>query len=334
MQKYLLFLLTFFLFISFTGCATKVRIKALKPAEIHRATTTKNIAVVNFKHDRVGLSSKIESNLARYKIENKTFFTMVSRSDLNQVLKEQQLQNSGLIDTKDIVEVGELIGAQAIISGNVGRASLSDSRYYERRSRCADKQCKEFHYYNVGCTSRVISLSAEIKMVNVTRGDIIYADNMSRSARYKHCRDDSRPLPSKESVAQDLATSIANSFTYKLTPHYRYFSVEILDDPDLDYTDEQEDLLENALKYMEHKRYDKAESLLTRLVESTDQQSYVAFYNLGVVKETQGDYKRAKLYYERADELTLEPVEAVSIAYNRINAAIEDSRITSQQMQR
>lgn len=332
MQKYFFLFLTLIIFLS--GCSSHVKIKALKPAEIDRATTTKNIAVVAFKRDRVGLSSKIESNLARYKIEGKAFFTMVSRSDLNEVVEEQKLQNSGLVDTKDIVEVGELIGAQAIISGNVGKPSLSDSYYYEERVRCADKKCKQTYLYRVSCTKRVVSLSAEIKMVDVTRGDIIYADNMSRASTYRQCRDDSRPLPSKESVAQTLATSIAASFTYKLTPHYRYFSVELLDDPDLDYTDEQEDLLENALKYIEHKRYDRAGSLLTQLVESTDQQSYVAFYNLGVVKETQGNYKKAKLYYERADSLTIEPVEAVSIAYNRINAAIEESAIISQQMQR
>ena len=141
-------------------------------------------------------------------------------------------------------------------------------------------------------------------------------------------------MPSKESVAQNLASSIASSFTYKLTPQYRYFSIELLDDPDLDYTDEQEDLLENALTYMEHKRYDKASQLLSELVGSTDQQSYVAFYNLGVVKETQGDYTKAKLYYEKADTLTTEPVTAVNNAYNRINRVIEEQRITAEQLNR
>ncbi|MDB2562702.1 hypothetical protein N9X61_03775 [Sulfurimonas sp.] len=333
MQKNILLLFTFSILV-FNGCSNHVKIKALKPAEIDRATTTKNIAVVAFKNDRVGMSSKIESNLARYRIENKPFFTMVSRSDLNQVIREQKLQNSGLVDTKDIVEVGELIGAQAIISGNVGRSSLSDSHYYEKRMRCRDKKCKDVYYVRVGCTKRVISLSADIKMVDVSRGDIIYADNLSRSSKFHHCRDDSRILPSKESVAQNLAMSIANSFTYKLTPHYRYFNVELLDDPDLDYTDEQEDLLEHALEYMELNRYDKAAKLLTSLIETTDQQSYIAFYNLGVVKEAQGNYKKAKLYYEKADSLTLEPVEAVSIAYNRINAVIDEHNIIKQQMNR
>ena len=332
MKKNFLLLVTFLFFLS--GCAMHVKIKALKPAEIDRASTTKNIAVVAFKHDRVGLSSKIESNLARYKIENQLFFTIVSRSNLNQVLKEQKLQNSGLVDTKDIVEVGELIGAQAIISGNVGRSSLNDTHFYETRIGCRDKKCKDVYRYDVRCTKRVIGLSAEIKMVDVTRGDIIYADNMSRSSTYEHCSDDSRIIPSKERVVQNLAVSIANSFTYKLTPHYHYFNVELLDSPDLDYTQNQEELLMNALKYIEHKRYDKADSLLTNLVESTGQQSYVAFYNLGVVKETQGDYKKAKLYYGRAENLTQEPIEAISVGFNRINAVIEESHITSQQINR
>ena len=332
-KLYLLFFMILFTFFSL-GCSNHVRVKALKPAEIDRATTTKNIAVVAFNRDRVGLSSKIESNLARHKIDNKPFFTIVSRSDLNQVIKEQKLQNSGLVDTQDIVEVGELIGAEAIISGNVGKTSISDSHYYEKRVGCADKKCKQTYIYRVGCTKRVIGLSAEIKMVDVTRGDIIYADNIARSSTYKHCRDDSRALPSKESVAQSLASTIASTFTYKLTPHYRYFSVELLDDPDLDYTDEQEDLLENALKYIEHKRYDKASQLLTELVDTTDQQSYVAFYNLGVVKETQGDFTKAKIYYEKADNLTTEPVTAVNNAYNRINTVIEEQRITAEQLNR
>ena len=334
MQKHCLLLLTL-LFLSFlSGCSNNLQMKVLQPAEIDRATSTKNIAVVAFKNDRVGLSSKIESNLASYRIENEPFFTIVSRSDLNQVLKEQKLQNSGLVETKDIVEVGELIGAQAIISGNVGRASSNDTHFSEGRIGCRDKKCKETYRYSVRCTKRVISLSAEIKMVDVKRGDIIYAENMSRSSTFKHCRDDSRALPSKENVAQNLAINIANTFISKLSPQYRYFNVELLDKPDLDYTDKQKDLLENALKYIEHKRYDKAESLLTSLVESTDQQSYVAFYNLGVLKETQGNYKKAKLYYKRAENLTIEPVEAISIAYNRISATIEESHITSQQMSR
>jgi len=317
-----------------SGCAQKVRIKALEPAEVDRAAKTKKIAVTGFKNDIVGLSSKIESNLARHKIENRLFFTMVSRNDINKIIKEQKLQNSGLVDVSTAVTVGDLIGAEAIISGNVGRASLNDTYFYERRSRCADKKCKELVYYNVRCKKRVVGLSADIRMVDVTRGDIIYADNISRTSTYKHCRDDSRALPSKEIAAQELADSIASTFTYKLTPHYRYFNVELLEDPDLDYDDNQELLLESSLEYIKQNRYDKAEKLLIRLIDSTGQQSYVAFYNLGVVKEAQGEYQKAKEYYEKADDLIIEPVEIVSSSYLRINSIIEKHQRTQEQINR
>jgi len=334
MNKYILIIQIVLLSIFVSGCAQKVRVKALQPAEIDRVTSIKKIAVVKFKNDRVGLSSKIESNLANSKIDNKVFFTIVSRSDINKVLQEQRFQNSGLVDATSVVEVGNLLGAQAIISANVGNPSLGDSHFYEQRSKCADKKCKERIKYKVRCVKRVIGLSAEIKMVDITLGDIIYADNISKTLTNKHCKDDSNVLPSKALGAQKLSQSIANSFTYKLTPHYHYFNVELLEDPDLDYNDNQEILLESSLEYIKQNRYDKAQKLLSSLVDSTSQQSYVAFYNLGVVKEAKGEYLKAKDYYAKADALVIKPVDTISKAYIRINSVILNHQISQEQMNR
>ena len=334
MNRYFKIFLTLFFILFMSGCTHKVTIKALHPAEIDRATSSKRIAVVLFKGDRVGLSSKIESNLSKFRIENKPFFTLVSRSDIDEVIKEQKLQNSGLVNTNAIVDVGNLIGAQALISGSVSRPNLSDTRSYETRIRCVNVKCTKLEYYKVLCKKRIISLSAEIKMVDISRGDVIYSDSLSREAEYNHCLDDARTLPSRDSVAQKLAALIANDFTYKLTPHYVYFKVELLEEGDLDYTDEQETLLENALEYIKQNRLDKSGRLLKQLIDSTRQQSYVAFYNLGVVKEAQGDLLKAKSYYEKADNLTLEPVQAVSRAYNRINLAIDKNTQISKQIKK
>jgi len=305
-----------------SGCAQKVSIRALEPAEVDRAAMTKKISVAPFKNDRIGLSSKIEVNLARHRLDDKKYFTIVSRSDFDRIIKEQKIQNSGLIEQSTAVEVGGLIGAQAIISGNVGRVTSNDTHFYEGRSRCLDKKCNELVRYRVGCTKRVVGLSAEIRMVDVVRGDIIYADTMSRTRSYKHCKDDSRQLPSREIAAQSLATSMADSFTYKLTPHYRSISVTLLEKPDLDYTKRQEELLEVSLEYIKQGRYDKAQQFLFDLIDSTNEKSYVAFYNLGVIKEAEGNYKEAKEYYKSADNLMVKPVEEISKAYVRINSLI------------
>jgi len=334
MKKVSLFFSSLVIILFITACAQKVNIKALEPAQVDRVADTKKISVTNFDNDRVGLSRKIESNLASFQIDDKKYFTMVSRNDFDKIIQEQKIQNSGLIDQDTVVEVGQLIGAQAIISGHVSSPTLQDSYYYEKRSKCADKKCKELIYYKVRCIQRVIGLSAEVKIVDIQKGDVIFADTLSRTSTHRHCSDDSRPLLSREMGAQRLSQTIANSFTYRLTPHYRHFRVTLLEDPDLEYNDRQELLLESSLEYIEQGRNDKAQKLLIDLINSTDSQSYVAFYNLGVIKEAQGNYKEAKEYYSYADNLMVEPIQEINAAVIRINRLITKREKSRQQIQR
>jgi len=318
----------------FSGCAQKVGMKALEPAEVDRVAYTKKVTVTDFKNDRVGLSNKIEANLAGFRIDQKKYFTMISRNDFDKIVKEQRLQNSGLVDPSTATQVGELIGAQAIISGNVGRPTSEDSYFYEQRSRCADKKCTELVYYNVKCKKRIVGLSSEIRIVDVEKGDIIFADTLNDSSVYKHCSDDQRVIPSTEIAAQHLASNMANEFTYKLTPHYRHFSVALLEDPDTEYSDRAEELLEVSLEYIESGRYDKAEKLLTQLVDETHSKSYVPFYNLGVISEARGKYIEAKEYYEYADNLMLRPVDEINAAIVRIDRLIAKREKTRSQLNR
>ncbi len=318
----------------FSGCAQKVGISALEPAEVDRISQTKKVTVTSFKQDRVGLSDKIEAKLAGFRLDNKKYFTIVSRKDFDNIIREQKLQSSGLVNPQDAVKVGNIIGAQAIISGRVSRPSQQDTHFYEKRVRCADLKCSQLEYYNVRCMKRVSSLSADMRIIDVTKGDIIFADTLSRSTTHKHCNDDSRALPSKSMIAQELANSIADTFTYKLTPHYKWFNVVLLEEPDIDYNERQEKLLEVALQYIEQRRYDKAEQLLTELVDATAQKSYVPFYNLGVLKEAQGNYKEAKEYYGYADHLMVEPVEEINQAVVRIDNLIEKRKRGMEQINR
>jgi tetratricopeptide (TPR) repeat protein len=141
-------------------------------------------------------------------------------------------------------------------------------------------------------------------------------------------------MPSKEMGAQQLALHIAKKFAYKLTPHYRQFEVTLLEDPDLDYNDRQESLLKNSLKYIEQGRNDKAEKLLIDLINSTGKQSYVPFYNLGVIKEAEGKYVEAQNFYGVADNLMIEPVDEINAAVVRIKDLIRKRKISQEQMAR
>ncbi len=316
-----------------SGCAQKVTVKALEPAEINGAANAKNIAVTPFHSDYVNLADKIEASISNQRIDGKPYFSVINRTDLNKIVQEQKVQNSGLIDTSTAVEVGNLLGAQAIISGSVDVPTMHDDNYYVERTKCSGKgEERKCWKVRVACQQRTIGLSAQIRMIDVSTAGIIYADNVRRQKQWNHCADDTRTLPSKHSGSQYLANTIANEFAYKLTPHYRNISVVLLEEPDMEYSDQQEKLLENALLYIEQTRYDKAEQLLRRLMESTTSQSYVPFYNIGVIYEVRRNFSEAQHYYKAADELTIEPVEEINVAVNRIQHLIEKEKIAQEQI--
>ncbi len=318
----------------FSGCAQKVMIQALEPAEVNRAAVTKKVSVAPFKNDTIGLTQKLEGKLSNQLLDGRPYFTVISKSDFKRLVEEQKRQYSGLLDEDQAVELGNLLGAQALISGSLTSQTLQDTRFYEKRTECVDKKCEEKREYKVACTKRTIGLGVQIKMVDVERGDIIYGNTLSDEAAWEHCRDDKRVLPSKKQGLDLLSDRIIRDFIYKLTPHYIYFHVTLLEEPDLEFTERQEMLLENALAFIDHNRMDRAEVLLQELFTQTGRQSYVAAYNIGVVKEAQGQYEDAKYYYTIADELAMSPVEEINYSINRIDASIRKRKLALEQIKK
>jgi len=320
--------------IFFTACSPKVNIQALQPAQVDSVSQTKIIAMHNFKDDSMGLSSKIQTLLASKKIDNKNYFTLVSREDIKRILHEQKLQDSGLLDEGTAVELGNLLGAQALITGSISNKSSSDARYYVKRSKCVDKECKQMKEYSVACTTRTINLSAQIRIVAVEKGDIIFGDNLHAKKEWSACSDRNNVLPSKAHGLDLLSSKLARDFSAKLTPYYKNFSVVLLDEPDLEYTQQQEKILENALIYIERQRYTKADDLLSRLLSQTQERSFVAAYNLGVVKEVQGSLQEAQELYALADNLSIEPVEEIDFAIRRISRSITSRHVALEQIKK
>ena len=316
------------------GCSTQVKVRSIEPAEVDRAASLKRIAVLDFKADSPGLSGKIQTSLSQKRLEGQTFFTIVDRKNLDNTLKEQKLQYSGLVQEKQSVELGEMLGAQALISGEITSATHSDSHFYEKRYRCLDKACKQMQEYAVRCTSRTFHLGATVQMVDVQRGDIVTSQSMTQQDDAKHCQDDNQNLPNESQVLDQLANRMANNFTRKLTPNYVYRSLDLLDDPDIDYNSQQKKTLETSLEFIEANRLDKAETLLGQLFQSTGGKSYVAAYNLGAVYEALGQYDEAKTYYNIADQLQTKPVDEINAAVNRIDSVIQKREAALQQISR
>ena len=319
------------------GCSSKATIKVLQPAEVDRAAKTKKLAVLAFENDQVGIRDNIETALASASLENRPYFTMISRKDLGDILEEQRLNQSGLIADDSAVEVGSLLGAEGLVIGRVNSVGSADEKYSETRSRCMGRDrnnhCVKWQRYQVGCIRRSFHLQVTVRMLDVERGDLIYGDILEKQSSYGRCRDEERALPSRQEETARLSRLLAQSFAAKLIPSYRHMEVVLLEKGDTDYSDRAEELLESGIAFAEGNRMDRAEEIFSRLIQEAGEQSYVARYNLGVIKEALGKTEEARRLYREADRLTLEPVEEISRALQRIEKRIRDDRQAKAQIE-
>jgi curli biogenesis system outer membrane secretion channel CsgG len=326
-----------------TGCAQKVKIKALNPAEVGEMASKKKVAVSKFRNDKVGLSGKIESKIAKHKLDRKKYFTVLSRKDMNKVISEQKLQSSELMDEKTTTRIGKLIGAQAIINGEIASASAESGKYLQDKKECLRYYkkggCAQWRFYKVTCRTTQATVAANLNIVNIETGSIIYGDTISKDYNGDTCKSSgglfsfsSNKVLSKRQAINMLTDQIANEFVKKITPHYIFVHVTIIDDIDVSVTGAQKDQFKNALAYIKAGRMDKADRMLSSLMDETNGRSVAVAYNNGVVKEAQGKLEDAKKLYRLADDLTTKPVEEVNLAVVRIDKLIEKRARAQKQM--
>jgi hypothetical protein len=200
-------------------------------------------------------------------------------------------------------------------------------------------------HYKVTCNTTAADVSASINIVDMETGSIIYADTITKNYNGDSCSNkvpdlaigllamalggdakgdtNSGKLLSASQAQQKLADDISKEFVHKLTPNYVFFEVTLLDSIEFEVNKAQETGFSGALEYIKGGRMDKAEAILSKLQDELNGKSYVLAYDLGVVKEAQGEFLDSKKMYTMADELTMQPIEEINAAVLRIDSLIE-----------
>jgi len=76
-----------------------------------------NVDVDNWK-DETWVIGEIEKNFVQTRR-----FTMIDRSSLDAIIKEQEFQTSGAVNDRAVVKIGELAGAKIVITGSVSKSA-------------------------------------------------------------------------------------------------------------------------------------------------------------------------------------------------------------------
>lgn len=338
------FILAFIIISLFSGCATKIKVNMLQPAQYHEASLTKTVAVLPFSGpEGKAFAAEVEGVLASIGIDDKRYFTLVDRATLDKTISEMQLSQSGMVDQKTAAKLGKLIGAQGIYTGTVLQNNYDDSRYYEKRSACVryeikrDKDgktsqgaCIYWRYYNVNCTKRVASFAVSPKLVEVSTGKILYSRNLSATAESTGC-DDTKPVQSENVLIEKAKESVKKDFRRDIAPYYVTMEIKLMDSTDGIDSPEAKDKLKNGLAYADKGRMDNACELWGE-ARNISGNSPALFYNLGVCAESRGDLDAALTLYKQADKKLGKPDNDIALALTRVSNAIKNKGKLKEQL--
>ncbi len=222
-------------------------------------------------------------------------FNVVERSQLLKVLSEQELGASGVISDSQAVVLGNVLGVQAIVMG--------DLTYYHRdenykETRTEKKKDKTTVTRKVNCERRGVNVSVRARIISTETGQVLGSTESSEKADKSACEDSYSKLPTVDEMIttamQTLSTKIANYFA----PRFELTTIEL----EKVKFDKFKNQGEKAAELAEELKVDEAYIIFKTIYDKDPYQPDV-LYNMGILNEVVGNFTNAKSFYEMALQL-------------------------------
>ncbi len=221
-------------------------------------------------------------------------YNIVERSRMTQVLNEQQLGLTGLVDQNQAVQIGKMLGVQAIVMGNVSYTH-NDNNFKEERSYTKDK--KRYTYY-VNCKKRTVNAVVRARIIGTENGQILGSTESSRKNEIKKCDKEVGSIPPVPEMVDICLKDAAGEIANYIAPHYELMEYELEKIDNKEFKDLGEDAAEKA----ENLQIDDA-YLVYKSIFDQDAYNPKLLYNLGIINEVVGNFDQSKEYYDMAVQL-------------------------------
>src|SRR5438309_6792904 len=221
-------------------------------------------------------------------------FTLIERNRLAQVLQEQRLAQSGLLDEAQATQVGKILGVDAIVLGTVS-FTLTDQPLREERTYSENR--RQYTRY-VSCLQREGLMKVHARVVSAESGQVLGSVDRPLPIKLKHCADDGGVLPTQQSVAEASSHDLAEAIANYLAPHFelREFELEKI------HKNQFEGLGERAAELAEALRVDEAYAIY-KSIHDQDAYSPEVLVDLAILNEVVGNWRQAKEFYDQAFQL-------------------------------
>ena len=283
----------------FNGCATKaLKLNVNRPAEINLKNYNKiaigdiigeNGAVSNHSRD---VADKITSAL----FESKKF-EVLDRQNIDTLLKEHNLNASGLVNEKTAAEIGEFIGAAVLVFGRIQTDSYDEeitkgTPWTEKKGNSHQTITREGQY----------KLTAHLTVVDMKTAKFLAVKDLPAANKTSTSADNNTP----EKIDSDvLYTKCLNKITADFMKMVAPYSVQVTA---LFIKDAKLPELDQALTQFSIDEWDKGIGLLESATKKDGLEPQVkakAFYNLGLAQTYTGRTDEAIETLKQA--ITLDP---------------------------
>jgi len=233
---------------------------------------------------RAGLFSKKEGKT--YLSGARTdIYTLVSRDELDQILKEQHLGASGLVDETQAASIGKLLGADAIIVGDI-ISSTSDAHSTTSVYHSSEK---------LPCLTRTANTTVNMKVINVSTGAIVCTKAAQNTAKSQQCGSDISKVDAPLSLIDQCLVAASDELANAIAPRFVENKSDLRDVEVKQYKDAGKKARENA----ENGKLDEAYAAYASIIKE-DPYNDVVMFNMGVLNEVVGNYQDAQDCYTKA----------------------------------
>lgn len=222
-------------------------------------------------------------------------FNVIERSRMMEVVEEQKLGAMGLLDASQAAQLGQILGVQAMVMGNISY-TYKDNRFQEKRTyRGKDKKT---YTKLVDCLERTVTVTVRARVISAESGQIVGVKEASRSNSDKKCEADIGNVTPLEQMADDLTRIVSTEVVDYLAPRFvlEEFEFEKLK------ADNFKDVGDDAAEMAENLDVDGAYAIYKTIYDE-DPYNPKVMYNLGILEEVVGNFDAAKGYYEMAAQL-------------------------------
>ncbi len=221
-------------------------------------------------------------------------FVLIERNRLAQVLQEQRLGRTGLVDEAQAAQVGKILGVDAIVLGTLS-FTMTDQAVQEQRTYTRNR--RQYTSY-VSCVKREVLMNVHARVVSPETGLVLGSLERTLPITVKHCEDEQGGLPTQQAVAEESSHDLADVVANYLAPHFelREFELEKIRNKQFD------DLGERAAVLAEGLRVDEAYAIY-KSIHDQDPYSPEVLVNLAILNEVVGNWGQAKEFYDQAFRL-------------------------------